>query len=242
MRMRLLSTALAGLTVCFAGVAGVTAQDHPPCVAIAEQSPAAKEAWHQANLVRSRIRRSGFTPDEMRWRLVELGYRPSTLDPHLNPNCGLVPLAADTLRLALEALGLLDGSALDVEPAAFEAPSTVTIAGEVREPGTVAFREGMTLSDLITQAGRLRRTADLTLEVYRVFRTANGERLVIPEIHSIRVDSTYLVNRVAGRIYAAYIPGFSYLVDRAAAFKLRPYDRVVVLALPRYPTPPGSGE
>ncbi len=242
MRMRPLSTALAGLTVCFGGVAAVTAQAPPPCVATAEQSPAAKEALLEAQLVRSRIRRSGLTPDEMRWRLVELGYHPSTLDPYLNPNCGLVPLTTVTVVPALEALGLLDASALDGEPAAFDAPTTVTIAGEVGEPGTVAFREGMTLSDLITQAGRLRRTANLTLEVYRVFRTANGERLVIPEIHSIRVDSTYLVNRVAGRIYAAYIPGFSYLVDRAAAFKLRPYDRVVVLALPRYPTPPGSGE
>lgn len=239
MRMRPLSTALAGLTVCFAGVAAITAQDHPPCVAIAEQSPAAKEALHQAKLVGNRIRRSGFTPYEMRWRLVELGYHPSTLDPYWHPNCGLVPVATDTVRMALEALGLLDASALSVERAAFEAPPTVTIAGEVREPGTVAFREGMTLSDLITQAGRLRRTANLTLEVYRVIRTADGERLVIPEIHSIRVDSTYLVNRVAGRIYASYIPGFTYMVDRAMAFKLSAYDRVVVGALP--PTPPQGG-
>jgi protein involved in polysaccharide export with SLBB domain len=116
-------------------------------------------------------------------------------------------------------------------------PPTVTIAGEVREPSTVVFREGMTLSDLITQAGRLKRTANLTLEVYRVIRTADGKRMVIPEIHSIRVDSTYLVNRDAGRIYASYIPGFTYMVDRASAFKLQPCDRVVVVALPHHPTP-----
>ncbi len=237
MRMRPLLTALAGLTVCFAGVAAIAAQDHPPCVAIAEQSPVAKEALDQTKLVRSRIRQSGFTPDEIRLRLVESGYHPSTLDPYLNPNCGLVPLATDTVRLALEALGLVDASAPDVEPAAFEAPATVTIAGEVREPGTVAFREGMTLSDLIRQAGGLKRTASLTLEVHRVIRTADGERLVIPEIHSIRVDSAYLANRGAGRTYAANIPGYTYMVDRAAAFKLRPYDRVVVVALQRRPTP-----
>ena len=168
MRMRPLLTALAGLTVCFAGAAAITAQDHPPCVAIAEQSPAAKEALDQTKLV---------------------------------------------------------------------PPPTVTIAGEVPEPCTVAFREGMTLSDLITQAGGLKRTAKLTLEVHRVIRTADGERMVVPEIHSIRVDSAYLANRDAGRIYAAHIPGFTYLVDRAAAFKLRPYDRVVVLTLPRRPNP-----
>ncbi len=164
MRIRPLSTALAGLTVCFAGVAAITAQGHPPCVAIAEQSPAAQEALHQTELV---------------------------------------------------------------------PPPTVTIAGEVPEPCTVAFREGMTLSDLITQVGGLKQTANLTLEVYRVIRTADGERMVIPEIHSIRVDSAYLVNRDAGRIYAAHIPDFTYMVDRAAAFKLQPYDRVVVVALHR---------
>ncbi len=237
MGMRPLLTALAGLTVCFAGVAAITAQDHAPCAAIAEQAPAATEALHQTKLVRSRIRRSGFTRDEIRLRLVESGYHPSTLDSYLNPNCGLVPLATDTVRLALEALSLVDASALDVEPAAFEAPPTVTIAGEVREPGTVAFREGMTLSDLIRQAGGLKRTAKLTLEVHRVIRTADGERLLVPEIHSIRVDSIYLANRDAGRINAAHVPAFTYMVDRAAAFKLRPYDRVVVITLPHYPNP-----
>ncbi len=206
MRMRPLSTGLAGLTVCFAGVSAITAQDHPPCAAIAEQSPAGPEAWHQTKLAG-------------------------------NPNCGTVPLAMDTVRLSCEAPGLLDASALSGERAAFEAPTTVTIAGEVREPHTAALREGMTLSDLITQAGRLNRTANLTLEVYRVFRTGDGERQTIPEIHSIRVDSTYLVNRVAGRIYASYIPGFTYMVDRASAFKLRPCDRVVVMALHRRRVP-----
>ena len=177
MRMRPLSTGLAGLTVCFAGVAAITAQDHPTCVAIAEQLPAAREALFQTKI---------------------------------------------------------------------EPPATVTIVGEVLDPCTAAFWEGMTLGDLITQAGRLNQTANLTLEVYRVIRTADGKRLVIPEIHSIRVDSTYLVNHVAGRIYAAYIPGFTYMVDRAMAFKLSAYDRVVVLALrptphSLLPIPPGGG-
>ena len=93
MRMQPLSIPLASLAVCFVGVAAITAQDHPRCVAIAEQSPAARGALYQTK----------------------------------------------------------------VEP-----PATVTIVGEVGEPCTVAFWEGMTLSDLITQAGRLNRTANLT--------------------------------------------------------------------------------
>ena len=64
-------------------------------------------------------------------------------------------------------------------------------------------------------------------------RRASRERLVVPEIHSIRVDSAYLVDHDANRIYAKHIAGFTYLIDRAAAFKLKPYDRVVVKALLR---------
>jgi protein involved in polysaccharide export with SLBB domain len=104
----------------------------------------------------------------------------------------------------------------------------VTISGEVGRPGNVPFREGMSLGDLITEVGRLKPTADLTVEIYRVMKSVDGERQPIPEIHSIRVDSAYLVNRDANRLYAKHIAGFTYLVDRAAAFKLMPYDRVVV--------------
>jgi protein involved in polysaccharide export with SLBB domain len=107
-------------------------------------------------------------------------------------------------------------------------PAQVTIAGEVTHPCMVDYSEGMTLADLIDHAGRLKRTADLTLEVYRVLKNGSEVALAVPEIHSIRVDSAYLMDHNADKIYASYIPGFTVLVDRAAAFKMRPYDRVVV--------------
>ena len=63
---------------------------------------------------------------------------------------------------------------------------------------------------------------------------ATGQKLLeVPEIHSIRVDSAYLVGHDANRIYAKHIAGFTYLIDRAAAFKLKPYYRVVVKPLLR---------
>ena len=89
------------------------------------------------------------------------------------------------------------------------------------------------MAELITSAGRLKRTAGLTLEVYRVMGAAGQELFEIPGIHSIRVDSAYLVGHDANRIYAKHIAGFTYLLDRAAAFKLKPYDRVVVNTPPK---------
>ncbi len=86
--------------------------------------------------------------------------------------------------------------------------------------------------DLIGHAGRLKRTANLTLEVYRVLKNGGDSPLAVPEIHSIRVDSAYLRDRNADKIYSSYIPGFTVFLDRAVAFKLRPYDRVVVRSIP----------
>ncbi len=142
------------------------------------------------------------------------------------------------MRLALQALGLVSASEWDAQSGLEESRREVTIVGEVGRPGNVPFRKGMTLGDLITEAGRLKQTADLTVEVYRVMRSVDGERQPIPEIHSIRVDSAYLVNHDAKRLYARHIAGFTHLVDRAAAFKLMPYDRVVVKMLHRRSTRP----
>jgi len=232
MRVRHSSTALAAVAIYSADVTATPAQQGPPCVTRAEMSSSTMRTQNEAAIVHSWIRRSGLTSAQIRHRLTELGYDSSTLDPYLTGAC-LVPSPSDTVRLALQALGLTESSTSVAQGAAFEFGASVTIAGDVPEPLTVAYRQGMTLGDLITEAGRLRQTADLTVEVYRVMRSVDGERLPIPEIHSIRVDSAYLVNRDAKRLYAKRIAGFTYLVDRAAAFKLMPYDRVVVNMLHR---------
>ncbi len=232
MDTRTIPPAVAGLVAWFTVVTAEAAQNDSLCFATVAASLETREAAHQAKLIRSRIRESGLRPDELRLRLANLGYHPSTLDPYLNGVCS-VRLPSDSVRLALEALDLMHPSVWVVGTAFVEPMQSVTIAGEVEQPGSVPFHEAMTLGDLIMDAGSLKPTADLTLEVYRVMRTASRDLLVIPEIHSIRVDSAYLVDHDAKRIYAKHIAGFTYFVDRAAAFKLRPYDRVVVKTLPR---------
>ena len=165
-------------------------------------------------------------------RLAKLGYHPSTLDPYLDGVCS-VRLPSDLVRLAVEVLDHLDPSAWIVQTAFVEPMQSVTIVGEVEQPGSVPFREGMTFGDLIRDAGSLKPTADLALEVYRVMRAASRDLRVIPEIHSIasnrRISSTTTPNAST----PSKIAGFTYFVDRRAAFKLRPYDRVVANTLPR---------
>ena len=205
MGIQALSSALAGIVACFPVMTATAMQVHPPCAPSVALSTDTKQFSPHVTLVRDR---------------------------YLDPTCS-VPAPTDTVRQALEALSLMEASAWNGPPGVATTAPEVTIAGEVQRPLSVEFREGMTLGDLITEAGRLKQTADLTVEVYRVMRSVDGERQPIPEIHSIRVDSAYLVNHDAKRLYAKHIAGFTYLVDRAAAFKLMPYDRVVVKTPPR---------
>ncbi len=230
MGTRAVPLALAGLVAWFTILTAEAAQIYSRCAEAVAASFQINEAGNQANLIQSSIRESGLRPDELRLHLAQHGYDPSTLNPYLDSVCS-VGLPSDSVRLALEALDLIDGSAWVVETALVEPMQSVTIEGEVEQPSSVPFHEGMTLGDLIREAGSLKPTADLTLEVYRVMRTTSRDLLVVPEIHSIRVDSAYLVNHDARRLYARHIAGFTYLRDHATVFKLQPYDRVVANTL-----------
>ena len=227
MGIHALSSALAGFVTWLPLMTATAIQLEPPCAPAAALSTDAKQYLPHVALVRDRIGTSGLKSAEIRSRLAELGYQPSVLDLYLDTTCS-VPTPTDSVRLALQALGLVRASEWDAQSGLEQSRGEVTIAGEVGRPGNVPFREGMTLGDLITEVGRLKPTADLTVEIYRVMRSVDGERQPIPEIHSIRVDSAYLVNRDANRLYAKHIAGFTHLVDRAAALKLMPWDRVVV--------------
>ncbi len=232
MSIRAIPPALAGLVAWLTVMTAEAAQNDSLCIATVAASLQTRDAGNQAKLIRNRIQELGLGIDDIRLRLSELGYHPSTLDPFFLGTCD-AQYQSDSVGLALQALGLVGASEWEPQSGLEESRGEVTIAGEVGRPSNVPFREGMTLGDLITEAGRLRQTADLTVEVYRVMRSVDGERQPIPEIHSIRVDSAYLVNYDAKRLYAKQIAGFTYLVDRAAAFKLMPYDRVVVKTPPR---------
>jgi len=107
----------------------------------------------------------------------------------------------------------------------------VVITGEVREPLTTTFEEGMTLRDLILRAGGIRPTADLTVEVARLPTQEERDGETIARIYRIEVDSTFLVSEQSQEFYL----GSRAALDGAAAeFLLQPYDRVSVRELPEF--------
>ncbi len=155
MGTRAIPSVLAGLVACFTVLTAEAAQLDSRCAEAAAASLQIDGAGTQATLIQSSIRESGLRPDELRLRLAKLGYHPSTLDPYLDGVCS-VRLPSDSVRLALEALDLIHPSAWVVETAFVEPAQSVTIAGEVEQPGSVPFHEAMTLGDLIRDAGSLK--------------------------------------------------------------------------------------
>lgn len=113
---------------------------------------------------------------------------------------------------------------------------SVAIAGEVRNPGEYAFREDMTLQDLIVQAGGLRPTAELRIEVARLADPDARQAGDIARIFEVEVDSTYLLTDWANRYYFGQ-RGRTTAGDTAATTVLRPYDHVYVRRIPDFELP-----
>ncbi len=99
-----------------------------------------------------------------------------------------------------------------------EAP-TIAISGEVLNPSTFAYQENMTLSDLVLKAGGFREEADLSLvEVTRRLTYAEARKLT---------------NKL-NTIYQFALTRDLRLSPADAAFKLRPFDEVVVRRAPGF--------
>lgn len=100
----------------------------------------------------------------------------------------------------------------------------VAISGEVRRGGAFEWREGLTLRDLVLQAGGLRESADLLhAEVSRLRRDAIESRDV-----SSPPDST--VDIIDVELGADWL-------GNGGEFPLRPHDRVAVRRLPWWELP-----
>ncbi|MFO7892661.1 MAG: SLBB domain-containing protein [Longimicrobiales bacterium] len=107
----------------------------------------------------------------------------------------------------------------------------VSISGEVREPVSPVFEEGMTLRDLILRARGILPTADLTIEIARLPDAARRGTDTIAEILQVTVDSSFLVSEQARQYHMAE----SVADDGPAAeFTIEPYDRVTVRQLPDF--------
>ncbi|MFW6193609.1 MAG: SLBB domain-containing protein, partial [Gemmatimonadota bacterium] len=103
---------------------------------------------------------------------------------------------------------------------------TVTVGGWVREPGTYAWAEGMTVADLILKAGGVREGAyTAEAEVARPVRSQQRTDTLARE-HTVSLDSTY--------VFEAGSPPPEELGGEAAGFEVEPRDAVYVRKAPGY--------
>jgi polysaccharide export outer membrane protein len=109
---------------------------------------------------------------------------------------------------------------------------TAVIVGAVNAPGTFPWQEGMTLRDLVLQAGGLAPGASLEFaEIARLPANRTGGQLAT----TIRVplDSTYLFDRDSlGRYIGP--PGAAFAASGAPEVRLEPWDNVLIFRQPDF--------
>ncbi len=143
----------------------------------------------------------------------------------------------DSTRVQLRAALRADGTAVDDIALApdddirifsigeFRSNRPVAISGAVRKSGRVAYREGMTLRDLVLLAGGLEEGAYLGEAEIARFPENRAAGATAQMIH-VRLDSTYL--------FATAKPGTP---NASQDFVLRPDDQVLILRQPERLTP-----
>jgi protein involved in polysaccharide export with SLBB domain len=102
-------------------------------------------------------------------------------------------------------------------------PAYVAITGAVRKPGRFAYREGITMRDLVLLAGGLEDRAYLTeAEVAQLPSSRDGGRLAVTQ--RVPLDSSYL-------------PGRAPLGSARPDVALQPFANVLILARPDWERP-----
>lgn len=106
----------------------------------------------------------------------------------------------------------------------FRAPEFIAITGAVRRPGRYAYREGITLRDLVLLAGGLDARASVReAEIARMPRSRDGGRLAVSE--RVTLDSSYLLVARARTANTGVMQA-----SAAREIALQPYDNVLILA------------
>lgn len=109
---------------------------------------------------------------------------------------------------------------------------TVTVAGAVNMPGTIPWREGLTLRDAILEARGPAPGASLdSVEVARLPADRSAGQLA--ETFRVAIDSTYLFDRDSlGRYIGP--PGSAFRPSGAPEVLLRPWDNVLIFRQPEF--------
>lgn len=108
----------------------------------------------------------------------------------------------------------------------------VAIGGAVRKAGRYPYRRGMTMRDLVLQAGGLRESAYLReAEIARLPQDRSGATTAVTL--RVALDSTYLFERKPGEAYLG-APGLPAPANGAPEIALQPYDNVLIMQQPNW--------
>ena len=111
----------------------------------------------------------------------------------------------------------------------------VVIGGAVHVGGRYGYRMGMTLRELLLEAGGPLESADLREAEVARFPAQPG-RGVLAETFRVPLDSSYLFERRPDGTYVGP-PGVTLPAMKAAEVPLRPYDNVLILRQPDWHLP-----
>jgi len=138
---------------------------------------------------------------------------------------------ADTVGHPLNNFTLADGDEISVFSTTEFRPSRyITIAGAVRKPGRIPFRDGMTLHDAVLLADGMQEGALLTdAEIARLPETRAGG--VTAVTMTVPLDSSYLLERGANGLYLGP-PGVAVPMNRAPDVLLHAYDAILIKRQP----------
>lgn len=137
----------------------------------------------------------------------------------------------DTVGHPLNNFTLSDGDEITVFSTTEFRPSRyVTIAGAVRKPGRIPYRDGMTLHDAVLLADGMLEGALLTdAEIARLPENRAGG--VTAVTMTVPLDSSYLLERGANGLYLGP-PGLGVPMNRAPDVLLHAYDAILIKRQP----------
>jgi polysaccharide export outer membrane protein len=172
-------------------------------------------------------RAGGLKPDSYLGQVLDARLRPDSTRQMLHTSL------ADTTGKAIDDLNLADGDEITVfSTTTFRPTRYITIAGAVRTPGQIPYRDGMTLRDAVMLADGMQEGVSLTdAEVARL--PENRASGVTAITQHVRLDSTYLFERGPDGHALASAPSAG-LTNRAPDVVLQPYDAVLIKRQPEW--------
>jgi len=146
---------------------------------------------------------------------------------------GDVPPGDGLSGVSIPPLSLLDGDSVVVDSvSALAGQFYVAIAGMVKKPGVYAWRQGMTLRDLVLLARGPAIGADLREAEIARMPTDRSQGQLATTLR-VPLDSTYLFERDSAGRYVGP-PGLAFPASGAAEVPLDPYDNVLILRQPDF--------